>query len=175
MTVAVVMGSDSDWPTLVETAKTLQDGPIARPKPERRLVVPDGEPELADVAQRVREVVLGDRHEDTRRYCATDRALPPAQRLDPDDLTLDHIDLGLEVQSQLLVGQRALDPPQLELMAPHPLILIGIVVVETVAPRLLCPIHGLIGMPQQTVGAAQIRWAQGDADAGAHVTLLFCD
>ena len=112
------------------------------------------------------------RNEQRRWQQAAFRVLPADQGLEGLDLAAAHVDLGLEVQAQLLVVQCLADLFQADVLHTGVLVMSRIEQVATVFADQLGLVHGLVGLAQQLFGVyrAVLRVA-GDANAGGTTEL----
>mmetsp|Transcript_6689 Transcript_6689/g.27999 ORF Transcript_6689/g.27999 Transcript_6689/m.27999 type:complete len:689 (+) Transcript_6689:1417-3483(+) len=112
--------------------------------------------------------LLGERDELHRRHQAAHRVLPAHQRLGADDAALLQVDLGLQVQAQLVGLDRMAQLGQQRQRLLAACVQLG--VIDQAAALLgLGGIHGQLGAAQQQVDVLAMLGKQGDADAGAQV------
>jgi hypothetical protein len=117
-------------------------------------------------------VVLDHGQERARRQQATLRVLPAQQRLGADDLTRAQVHLGLVVQHELPVVERAADFLQRFVAGAHGLIARRVVDVVAVLAGELCLVQRVVGLAQQLVGVGRlVLREERHAHAGRHTTL----
>ncbi|OIQ63591.1 hypothetical protein GALL_548680 [mine drainage metagenome] len=78
--------------------------------------------------------------------------LPANQRFSPNHDTAAHVDLGLVIKNELLVGQGQPDALNAFVLSAHAAIPGGIKIMVAVFARQLGLVHGLIGLTQQLIG-----------------------
>src|SRR5439155_2146006 len=110
---------------------------------------------------------LGDGDEAVRRHEPAPRGVPAEQRLDPDDVAVLEVDLGLVMQRELIALETE---PKLVLEAQQLPELAGHVVAEELVPaaaRLLRRVHRDVRVANQLFALAGTARVEGDADARA--------
>ena len=94
---------------------------------------------------------------------------------DADDLAAAHVDLGLEVQQELVAFQGLADDRKGCQAGIGEAVPAGVEQLVAVAPALLGGIHCLVGVADQRVGVGFVEGMHGDADAGRDDDLLLAD
>ncbi len=120
--------------------------------------------------KRVDEVgALGERHELARQHEPAARDLQPDQRLETHDLPAPGVYARLVVEQHPILFER----PAKRFLEPQAagggLLHLGSEVNEAVLAALFAVVHGDVGAPQQSLGAAPIVRVGADADAGRDV------
>ena len=94
--------------------------------------------------------------------------LPAQQCLGPEHDAAPQVDLGLEVQAQLLVVERLLHAAERQHALFGAPAVLRVEEEIAVAPRLFGAVHRMVGVAQQRVGVAVIDRKDGGTDAGGH-------
>ena len=98
--------------------------------------------------------------------------LPAQQGLETHHLATAQVDLGLVVQTQLIVGDCLPDPGQRLLHRFLLNVLQHVKPVVAVAPVLLGHVQGLVGMAQQSVGVRAIGRENGETQAASDANVV---
>ena len=109
-----------------------------------------------------------------RRHQPLLRVFPAQQRLEAVYAAGAHVHLGLVVQHELLHVQRFLDAADSHHALFGAAAVFSVEEQVAVAPSLLRPVHGMVGVAHQGVGVAVVDGVDGGAHAGGDLHRVLC-